>query len=104
MTEPRPTAPDRVVLVHGPDPRWRYAMQAALREMEVRVLVSSREAEAAKCLRDPQLVLAVAIDGPAIRQTFATLRASLPVIWSGERTPVEDLAEQVGRHLGGLPD
>jgi len=64
-------------------------MRAALRTVlatptnaaSVTLLVTAREAEAAKCLVDPRVVLVVTCDEPGIRLTLSSLRPSLPVVW-----------------------
>ena len=71
-------------------------MRLALRTMldttsnanSVTLLVSSREAEAAKCLADPRVALMVAIDEPGIRRTLSVLAPSLPVTWVTESDDV----------------
>ena len=100
-----PTAA-RALLVHGSDATWRHSLRAALRAVpdvgNVTVLVSSREAEAAKCLADPRVVLAVVIDEPAIRRTLSTLAPSLPVVWVAEGDNTAAVAERVRLQLDAL--
>ena len=99
-------APARALLVHGGDASWRHSLRAALRAVpdvgNVTVLVSSREAEAAKCLADPRVVLAVVIDEPAIRRTLSTLAPSLPVVWAAEGDNTAAVAERVRMQLNTL--
>jgi len=55
------------VLIHGGTPARRSALAQALRSaqgLELRVRVSSRAAEAAKCLADPAVVAVFLIDAP----------------------------------------
>ena len=71
-------------------------MRVALRTMldttsnanSVTLLVSSREAEAAKCLADPRVAIVVAIDEAGIRRTLSVLAPSLPVTWVTESDDV----------------
>ena len=102
--------PSRALLVHGGEAAWRHSLRAALRAAlravpdvgNVTVLVSSREAEAAKCLADPRIVLAVVIDEPAIRRTLSTLAPSLPVVWAAEGDNTAAVAERVRMRLNTL--
>lgn len=99
-------APSRALLVHGGDATWRHSLRAALRAVpdvdNVTMLVSSRQAEAAKCLADPRIVLAVVIDEPAIRRTLSTLAPSLPVVWAAEGDNTAAVAERVRMRLNTL--
>lgn len=55
------------VLVHGGTPARRTSLAQALRAapgLDLRVRVSSRAAEAAKCLADPAVVAVFLIDAP----------------------------------------
>ena len=101
------------LLVHGGTASWRQAMRVALRPMldttsnanGVALLVSSREAEAAKCLADPRVGLVVAIDEPGIRRTLSVLAPALPAVWVAEGdvleasvTRVRVMLERLVRH------
>ena len=68
----------------------------------VKLLVSSRQAEVAKCLADPRVVLAVVIDEPAIRRTLSSLAPSLPIVWVTEREAAATLADRVRVRLDTL--
>ncbi len=68
----------------------------------VKLLVSSRQAEAAKCLTDPRVVLAVVIDEPAIRRTLSSLAPSLPIVWVTEREEAATVADRVRLQLDAL--
>ncbi len=93
------------VLVHGGELAWRRHVHDALRGLPLRVLLSAREAEAAKCLRDPQLVLLVAVDAQAIRTTLGALRPELPVLWvrPTEATASQDRLQLAAGVLARLP-
>ena len=57
----------RAVLIHGGTPARRTALAHALRSAEglaLRVRVSSRAAEAAKCLADPAVAAVFLVDAP----------------------------------------
>jgi hypothetical protein len=57
----------RAVLIHGGTPARRASLAQALRTangLEVRVRVSSRAAEAAKCLADPAVAAVFLVDEP----------------------------------------
>ncbi len=91
----------RAVLVHGSDPTWRRAQRTAIlalasadsstadsltadspmSDSRITVLLSSREAEAAKWCADPRLSLIVARENAALRHTLASLGLTLPVLW-----------------------
>ena len=92
--------------MHGSDATWRHSLRAALRAVldadNVTMLVSSREAEAAKCLADPRVVLAVVIDEPAIRRTLSSLAPSLAVVWATERDETAAVADRVRLQLDAL--
>lgn len=58
---------NRAVLVHGGTPMRRSSLAQALRDAEglaLRVRVSSRAAEAAKCLADPAVAAVFLVDAP----------------------------------------
>lgn len=81
----------------------RQALQAMLdassNAASVTLLVSSREAEAAKCLADPRVALTVAIDEPGIRRTLSSLGRSLPVVWATEHEALSDVIARVSEAI-----
>jgi hypothetical protein len=58
---------NRAVLIHGGTPARRASLADALRTaggLDVRVRLSSRAAEAAKCLADPAVAAVFLVDAP----------------------------------------
>ena len=106
VTDGASPALGRALILHGSDATRRSAVRAALHAMldagNVKLLVSSRQAEVAKCLADPRVVLAVVIDEPAIRRTLSSLAPSLPIVWVTEREAAATLADRVRVRLDAL--
>lgn len=65
----------------------------------VTLLLSSREAEAAKCLADRRVALVVAIDDVGIRRTLASLGHALPVVWATESDTIDGVIARVAAEL-----
>jgi hypothetical protein len=100
----------RAVLVHGSDARWRRAMRDALlagwsasdavrdaHEISLAVLLSTREAEAAKWCADPRLALIIAEESEAFHHALTSLGVTFPVRWVSTRdvaaaTHLDDIA------------
>ena len=98
----------RALLVHGADATWRRAMhdaaRDAFRDAGVRVLLSSREAEAAKWLRDPRVTLVVSLDSAASRHAFASVRESVSVLWVvNADVPVRETVQAVRDAMQSSP-
>lgn len=106
VTDGASPAPGRALILHGSDATRRSVVRAALHAVldagNVKLLVSSRQAEAAKCLADPRVVLAVVIDEPAIRRTLSSLAPSLPIVWVTEREEAATVADRVRLQLDAL--
>jgi hypothetical protein len=122
-------ADGRAVLVHGADAQWRRSLRDALTARwsatmaahgvhgavnggELTVLLSSREAEAAKWWADPRLALVIAPDSAVYRRALASLGVSLgvslPVHWvpadhtngvTAVASSVDDVARDAIRRL-----
>ncbi len=80
------------VLVHIDDALRRRAWRTFLQPLGLRVLLSGREVEAAKCLADAGLIYVVAVQAPAMRETLRVLRPELPVVWLDATAAADDEA------------
>lgn len=101
MNTSLPTA----VLLHGGTPARRTALAAALRATfheDIRIRLSSRAAEAAKCLADPAVravfLLDAPVDSEAVRQAVAA-RGLAPRVYDIEPRDQADVIVPLIRGL-----